>query len=103
LAAWNAEGRRGRVSLARGARGKRVGRKLGAREWFGSWCGAWPARGRGAVPDVRRRTDAVTAKKQRRERNGDGGDGSLVIRSKFKIFFCKLNFSPFSWPQMKNF
>ena len=32
----------------------------------------------------------------------DGGEDSFVIRAKFKIFFCKLNFSPFSWPQMKN-
>ena len=73
LAAWHAEGRRGRVSLARGARGKRVGRKLGAREWFGSWCGAWPARGRGAVPDARRRTDAVTAK------NRGGREMEMVV------------------------
>ena len=72
-AACHAEGHRGRVSPGRGARGKRVGRKLGVRGWFGSWRGAWPARGRGAVPDVRRRTDAVMAK------NRGGREMEMVV------------------------
>ena len=36
-------------------------------------------------------------------REGDGGEGSSVINSKFKILVCKLNFSPYSKGQMKNF
>jgi hypothetical protein len=33
----------------------------------------------------------------------DGGEGSYVINSKFKIPVCKLNFSPYSKGQMKKF
>ena len=33
----------------------------------------------------------------------DGDEDSFIIRAKFKIFFCKLNFYPYSKCQMKNF
>ena len=35
---------------------------------------------------------------------GEGwSEGNFVNRAKFKISFCKLNFSLLSWPQTKNF
>ena len=62
-------------------------------------CGAGLARGtaRGrpvATPAHGRRH----GEKQRRKRDGDGGDGSFVNNSKFQNPICKLSFSPSSWP-----
>ena len=52
----------------------------------------------------RERRRAVPSRREaERGKRRDAGDGSLVIRPKFRMFFCKLNFSLFSWPQMKNF
>ena len=66
------EGAPGRVVGSR-CQGKAGWEKTGGTEWFGSWRDAWPARGRGAVPDVRRRTDAVTAK------NRGGREMEMVV------------------------
>ena len=77
------------------ARPRDVGEKPGAREAVlaGGSARGWP----GGRADGDTATNGVT-------RGGrDGSEGSFVIRAKFKIFFCKLNFSLFSWPQMKNF
>jgi hypothetical protein len=38
-----------------------------------------------------------------KQRGKRWSEGRLVNKAKFKISFCKLNFSPLSWPQMKNF
>ena len=46
--------------------------------------------------------NTVTARNREGGERGGGGDGSSVNREKFKISFCKLKFSPFSWPQKKN-
>ena len=57
--------------------------------------GAWPA-----MPASSRRLHGVRGKTE----EGEGwSEGNFVNRAKLKIFFCKLNFSPLSWPQMKNF
>ena len=57
--------------------------------------GAWPA-----TPASSRRLHGVRGKTE----EGEGwSEGNFVNRAKFKISFCKLNFSPLSWPQMKNF
>ena len=55
----------------------------------------------GAGAGVRRRRGRGTGK-QRREKI-DGVGGKTVNKAKFKISFCKLNFSPLWWPQMKKF
>ena len=50
---------------------------------------------------------APAARRRRREREteekGDGDEGNFVIKAKFKISFCKLNFFPYSKGQVKNF
>jgi hypothetical protein len=53
--------------------------------------------GQVATPAARRRH------REREIEKGDGGEGNFVIKAKFKISFCKLNFSPYSKGQMKNF
>ena len=58
---------------------------------------------RGRLGGQRRRTDATRRRGAGRREVGDGVEGNFVINSKFKIQICKLNFSPSSWPQMKNF
>ena len=46
-----------------------MGENRGREDRFGRGRGAWLARGRDAVPDVRRRADAVTARN--REERGE--------------------------------
>jgi len=41
--------------------------------------------------------------KQRGRREGDGDEGNLVNKLKFKIQFAKFSFSPSFWLQKKNF
>ena|SRR6185503_10196697 len=64
-----------------------------------------PGMGRaGGTVRERRMADGETATPSRREtEEGDGGDGKLVNNSKFQRPVRKLNFSPSSWPQKKNF
>ena len=74
------------------------------------WFLAKPEAGRRVWPRARRvvgQAAAPAARRRRREREteekGDGDEGNFVIKAKFKISFCKLNFSPYSKGQMKNF
>ena len=62
-------GEHGRVADARGASGAALGENRGCEDGFGRGRGAWLARGGDAVPDVRRRADAVTARN--REERGE--------------------------------
>ena len=57
----------------------------------------------GGAARGRRRRRTPSRRETERGREGDGGEGSSVINSKFKILVCKLNFSPYSKGQMKNF
>ena len=66
--------------------------KPGAPGRFGSR--ARRVAGREAPPTHERRH----GKKQRRKRDGDGGDGSFLNISKFHSPIYKLSFSPSSWP-----
>ena len=93
---WRAEG-----GGARGERGRVPGRSVSSE--------TEDARGglAGGAARARRMADAGDerlrhSEKQRGERR-DGGEGKTVIRSKFKIHFVNSNFSPSTWPQMKNF
>ena len=62
------------------------------------WSGARRVAGQVATPAARRRR-----RERETEEKGDGGEGNFVIKAKFKISFCKLNFSPYSKGQVKNF
>ena len=90
----------GHVAAARDARRERFGAIPGARWRFWMGHGAWPARGRDAVPDVRRQR---TASSRRETERRDGGERKFVNKVKFKIPVWKPNFSPYSKGQMKNF
>ena len=83
--AWQARG-----AAREGGLGENMGREGGLAR------GA--ARGR---PVAAPAANAVTASKQRVRR--DGGEGKIVINSKFQNPFYKLKFSPLSWPQTKNY
>jgi hypothetical protein len=71
------------------------GQTVGARGRFGSGCDAWVARWRRAGVQRRRRPSAG------RREVGEAVSGSFEIFSKSKNQFCKFNFSPSSWLQMK--
>ena len=91
----------GRMTGARGERARRQGCRYGGKTGdgeggFGRGRDASAASGRAG--GERR----LHGEKQRGERR-DGGEGKTVIRSKFKIPVCKLNFSPYSKGQMKIF
>ena len=62
-------GEHGCVADARGAKGAVLCENRGREDRFGPGRSAWLARGRDAVPDVRRRADAVTARN--REERGE--------------------------------
>ena len=79
MAAWRAEGRRGRVSLARGAREERVGAKPGARRQFWLGCDAWG--GQVSTPAA----NAVTARNREGGKGRKGHEGSFVNKLKFKM------------------
>ena len=76
--------------------GRGFGKPVGARGRFG-W-GRDACGGRMSTPAARRRR-----RERETEEKGDGGEGNFVIKAKFKISFCKLNFSHYSKGQMKNF
>ena len=87
-------GASGRVAAVRGARRERFRVKPGA-------CEVELA---GGTSRARRVADAGGERRHGRKQRGERwSEGSLVNKAKFKIFFCKLNFSPLSCPQMKNF
>ena len=90
-------GEHGRVADARGARGRFWAKTGGAKMGLDGRRGAWLARGGDAVPDVRRRADAVTAR-NREDRGEMVVMAVLVNNSKFQSPICKLSFSPSSWP-----
>ena len=92
-----------------------AGARVAAVQRQESWCGAslgaarvvWPWRGHASGQVAASAYGVITAP-PRRERKIEGGErytvnGIFVIRSKFKTQFCKLKFSPFYLPQMKNF
>jgi len=73
-----------------------LGQNGGRGRWFGRGHGVWD--GLVLTPAARRRR-----RERETEEKGDGDEGNFVIKAKFKISFCKLNFSPYSKGQMKNF
>ena len=92
LAACRAEHSWGRVASTEGARDASVGQNRGRGWRFRTRCDVW-RRWRAGGVQYRRR--------QGTQRGGDDGEGKFVIKAKFKISFCKLNFSPYSIGQMK--
>ena len=92
--ACRAEKGRGCVAAARGAR----------RERFRAKPGACEVELAGGTSRARRVADAGGERRHGGKQRGERcSEGSLVNKAKFKIFFCKLNFSPLSWPQIKIF
>ena len=85
---------------ARGEVGSYQGRpgscKPGARGWF--WVEARCVGGQVAAPAYGRRRRRGAGRRE----VGEAVSGSFVIFSKSKNQFCKFNFSPSSWFQMKN-
>ena len=84
-AACRAERLRGAWQLRATPGGSGLERYRGRRRRFWPGRGAWAASGRVGGETT---TNGVS-------REEDGGDGSFVNNSKFKLSFCKLNFSPF--------
>ena len=119
-AAWGAKNRAGaagfgrcdtgggtaRLSSARARGERREGENgLGHRDGISTARAAVESNGAATRGHKRReRRRAVPSRREaERGKRRDAGDGSLVIRPKFRMVFCKLDFSLFSWPQMKNF
>ena len=84
----------GHVAAARGAR----------RERFRAKPGVCEVELAGGASRARRVADAGGERRHGEKQRGERwSEGRLVNKAKFKISFCKLNFSLLSWPQMKNF
>ena len=93
--ACHAEGHRGRVASAEGARDADVWAKPGAGE-------AVLARAQ-HVAGLWRHRRMASPRRERKQRRERYSNGRLVINSKFQSSVCKFNFSPCSRGQTKNF
>ena len=67
------------------------------------WGGGFGRGGRCMAGDAGVVTTPPQRERKKTEEGEGWSEGNSVNRAKFKISFCKLNFSPLSWSQMKNF